>query len=493
MPKRVAIIDIGSNSARVVIYQRTSRFGFHLIAQKKANVRIAEGSFENDGVLQERAIQRAIEALKNFHATIREYKVRKIIVIATAAVRNAPNRSNFIQRVRKEVGLNIKVIDGHKEAYFGAVAAKNLLPLQHQSITVDIGGGSCDIALIENGNILETISLDIGTITLKELFFDKNRSIDEAKAYILKELEKIPKSFLNAKQIITIGGVLRALSKSLITLSNYSYNKIHAFEYTISNYYSHFEAIITAQDSETLAKLYIKANRYDTIRQGVLIFLMLSEYLNIQQVITSSVGVREGVFLHDMLRGVGGKFPKELNPSIISILDRLDLLKISKKRNLKILQELFRLFQQAYKLNENYLKLLKDAIQISDTGKTLTIYNEHKHTFYIAQEELNWQYTHKEMLLIAAIVRTNREKLLYKTFYKAHKQLLPSKNILELLSLIYNLSNTLASYASLENYSFKLENQRVTIQSRNELYLLKEELQTFALPKNLQLNYSIKE
>ncbi|HHH20800.1 MAG TPA: Ppx/GppA family phosphatase, partial [Nitratifractor sp.] len=140
MPKRVAIIDIGSNSARVVIYHRTSRFGFHLIAQKKAAVRISEGSFDNNGILQENAIERTIEALHTFKSIISDYKARKTIIVATAAVRNAPNRDTFIQRVRKELGLKIKVIDGNKEAFFGAVAATNLLPLKSTAITVDIGG-----------------------------------------------------------------------------------------------------------------------------------------------------------------------------------------------------------------------------------------------------------------------------------------------------------------------------------------------------------------
>ncbi len=488
MPKRVAIIDIGSNSARVVIYQRTSRFGFHLIAQKKANVRISEGSFENGGELQERAIHRAIDALQSFYSTIKEYKARKIIVVATAAVRNAPNKSNFIQRVRKEVGLNIKVIDGNKEAYYGAVAAKNLLPIKKKSISVDIGGGSCDIALIESGTICDTVSLNVGTITLKELFFDKNRPINEAKEYILKELEKIPNSFSQAETIIAIGGVLRALSKSIIAKSNYSYNKIHAFEYNIIEHLSHIEKITFAKDKESLEKLHIKPNRYDTIREGLLIFMTLQEYLGINHVITSGVGVREGIFLHDMLRSVGGKFPKEINPSVVSIIDRLDLIKHPKKRNIKILRRLFTLFQEEYGIKERYLKLLIDAVKISDTGKTLTIYDEHKHTYYIAQEELNWQYSHNDMLLIAAIVRTKNEKLLYKTLYKKHKELLPSRKTLEKLSFLYNLSNTLASYASMENYSFKLNKGKLTIISDKKIYLLKEELQKFNL-KELMLQY----
>ncbi len=489
MPKRVAIVDIGSNSARVVIYQRTSRFGFHLIAQKKANVRISEGSFEKNGELQEKAINRAIEALQSFQTIIKDYKARKTIVVATAAVRNAPNRSDFIQRVRREVGLNIKVIDGHKEAYFGAVAAKNLLPVTTTAVSVDIGGGSCDIALIQKDSVVATFSLNIGTITIKELFFDKKRPLHEAKEYILSEVKKIPEIFREAKEIIAIGGVLRALSKSIIIHSNYSYNKIHAFEYKISHFASHVQNIINAKEPYILNTLHIKANRYDTIREGLLIFTTLQEHLQIDSVMTSGVGVREGVFLHDMLRSVGGHFPKELNPSVVSIVDRLDMIGHPKKSNIQIARKLFHLLKDKNSLKEHYLQFLIDAIKISDTGKTLTIYDEHKHTYYIAEQELNWQYTHQEMLLIAIIVRSKKEKLLYKTLYREHKKLLPPRKILEWLSFIYNLSNTLATYAERKNFTFELREKSLIIISKKRVYLLKEELQTFELPKEFHLKF----
>jgi exopolyphosphatase/guanosine-5'-triphosphate,3'-diphosphate pyrophosphatase len=488
MPKRVAIIDIGSNSARVVIYQRTSRFGFHLIAQKKAAVRISEGSFDKGGMLQEKAIRRTIEALYTFKSIISDYKARKTIIVATAAVRNAPNRSDFIQRVRKELGLNIKVIDGNKEAFFGAVAATNLLPISSSSITVDIGGGSTDIALIQNSKVVDTISLNIGTITLKELFFDKKRALAEAKEYILSFMQEIPQKFQEASEVIAIGGVLRAVAKSIMVQSHYSYNKIHAFEYQYPEYSDHINDIVNAKENKELAKLWVKPGRYDTIREGLLIFTTLLEQLGIERVLTSGVGVREGVFLHDMLRSVGGVFPKDLNPSIISINDRLDMIQQPKAHRIKIAKDLFNTFGEKLKNRSEYLKLLTDAVKISDCGKTLTIYDEHKHTYYIAMQELNWQYTHEEMLLIAAILRSRGEKLLYKTLQKEHQKILPSKKVLRWLAFIYTLSNTLSGYSLKNSYSFHFKEKTLTITSNSPLYLFQEDLANLELPEDIIIN-----
>jgi exopolyphosphatase/guanosine-5'-triphosphate,3'-diphosphate pyrophosphatase len=175
--KTTAIIDIGSNSARLVIYEASSRYGFHLICEKKSKVRIGEGAYEKDGYLQPIGIKRAYFALKEFIDTIKLYPNTKIIAVATSALRDAPNRFEFINWIKEKLDLEINIIDGKQEAKFGAIATINLLPIKN-GITIDIGGGSSDLSLIKNSKIIDTYSINIGTVRLKELFFDKNRPIE---------------------------------------------------------------------------------------------------------------------------------------------------------------------------------------------------------------------------------------------------------------------------------------------------------------------------
>lgn len=128
MAKITAVIDIGSNSARMAIFQRTSRFGFHLVEEIKSRVRISEESYESGGMLQGAPMDRAIKALKEFMAIARLRGARKIFCVATSALRDAPNAGEFLARARAEAGVSIKVIEGEKEAFYGAIATLNLLP-----------------------------------------------------------------------------------------------------------------------------------------------------------------------------------------------------------------------------------------------------------------------------------------------------------------------------------------------------------------------------
>jgi len=269
---------------------------------------------------------------------------------------------------------------------------------------------------------------------------------------------------------------------------NYSYKKIHAFSYNIDSYNDHIENILHANSYKELEKLYIKESRYDTIKGGILIFRELLSYLNIDSVITSAVGVREGIFLNDMLRGVGGKFPKELNPSIKSINDRFDMLNIDSKKRVKTAKELYGIFNDKISNDNSYLDQLVDAIKISNIGKTLTIYDEHKHTFYIASQELNWQYTHKQMLLISAILRSKGDKLIYKAIKKEHKELLPSKKILKWLGLIYTLTDLLYSHAPNNKFSFNLVDKKLIIVSEANLLLFRDDIKTLMLPKGIKID-----
>ncbi len=101
MIKRTAIIDIGSNSARLVIFETTSQYGFHLICEQKSKVRIGEGAYVKEGYLQPIGIKRAFLTLKSFIQTIDKYQVDDTLCVATSALRDAPNANIFTQWIKK--------------------------------------------------------------------------------------------------------------------------------------------------------------------------------------------------------------------------------------------------------------------------------------------------------------------------------------------------------------------------------------------------------
>jgi exopolyphosphatase/guanosine-5'-triphosphate,3'-diphosphate pyrophosphatase len=486
MSKRTAIVDIGSNSARLVIFEKTSRYGFHLICEQKSKVRIGEGAYEKEGYLQPIGIKRAYLTLKSFLHTIDKYQVNKTLCVATSALRDAPNGKEFVQWIKQELGLSIKIIDGNKEAKYGGIAAVNLLPVS-EGISIDIGGGSSDMTLIKNGHIVDTYSLDLGTVRLKELFFDKGvnpAEINEkAKAYIQHALDQLPEHFKHT-MAIGIGGTARTLSKGIMKQVAYPLDKLHAFSYNVKEHQTYLDAI-PLSSAKNLKKFGLKKTRYDTIREGTLIFNEILSHIGTKTVISSAAGVREGVFLEQLLKKDNLKFPSRINPSIVSILDRFQpLVNIQKnqKTKRKLASNLYTVLQKDIDDGKQYEKELLWAVTLSSIGQTLTVYRSHQHAFYIAMQELNYGFTHEEILLISLLLRMYGKELLNKPLFRHYKPLLPEKNALLWLSFIYTLTVLLQEASNSANLSFSYENRTLRITSDKPLYLAKENVKALEKP-----------
>ncbi len=471
MAKVTAVIDIGSNSARMAVFKKTSRFGFYLLREEKSKVRISEGAYEHNGELQDFAIDRAINALREYLLIAKSLKARKILCVATSAVRDAPNKYEFLSRVKKELNLNIKVIDGEKEAFFGGVSAANLL-FEKNGISMDIGGGSNELSLIENRKVEDTFTLNLGTVRIKELFFDKG-DIEGARKYIKKELEKLNKNF-NHKNVFGIGGTIRALSQVIMKKTKYPLDILHGFTYSVKEHLEFLEQIITMRNKELLS-IGVKPERLDVIRPGTLIFIETLKHLKAERIITSGVGVREGVFLADLLRGHNYKFPENFNPSVRTIVDVYGIDKKRSDYEKKTALKVFDLLKDEYKLDEKYKMHLSYAIKLSSAGEMIDFYKAHKHTDYILLNSLHYGFSHSDRVLISKIIRFYKKKKIKNKEYDKYKFLLPKKEIIEKLCDIFWTAKILNINLSMPELEIKKENKKIIIEGEN-LYLAKEKL-----------------
>ena len=486
MAKRVAVIDIGSNSVRLVVYEKTSRFAFHLLNESKSRVRLSEHAYQNGGNLQDLPMQRTIDALKDFLTIAASYKTRKTLCVATSALRDAPNKKEFLQRVKKELKLNIKVIDGKREAYLGGVACANLLPSQKDAITIDIGGGSTELALIDDKNVTDTLSLNLGTVRLKELFFDEQKE-EEATHYIDEKLEVLSNE--KASTIIGIGGTFRAISSAILKNKKYPLNKLHAFSYTRKELDTFIEAVLKA-DNRELTQLGIGSDRFDIIKPGCLILQRVLKKLSIEKVITSGVGVREGVFLSDLLRNSKDKFPVHYNTSVRYILDRhVDELSFSNQVN-SIAKKIFDLTREHLKIDVSYRKDLATAAKLYSCGNSIHFFSKNKHSYYLLQSALEYGFTHSQITLIATLCRYAKKKMPSEAHIQKYAELLPDVKTLNVLSYIISLSISLLVHRP-KNIDFKLEFSEglLKIDSKEPLRLSKEAVSKLESLEKLKVQF----
>jgi len=471
LAKRVAVIDIGSNSVRMVIYEKTSRYAFHLLHEEKSKVRISQNAYKHNGELQEVPMQRTFNALQDFLSIASSFKVRKILCVATSALRDAPNKHLFLQRVRRELKLNIKVISGEKEAHFGAIACANLLPRQEAALSIDIGGGSTEFAFIYGNSITSEISLKLGTVRLKELYFDRD-DIEGAINYIDSELDKLPDT-KGLTSLVGIGGTFRAISNAILKETLYPLNKLHAFEYDRDTFKNYLKRLLKAKNTKELQALFIKSNRYDVIKPGALILQRVLKKVAISGIITSGVGVREGVYLADLLRTSKEKFPANYNTSVRYILDSYVNDKAFSNNLALLSKKLFKLTADYFKLSNEYAPLLTIAAKLYPAGSSVHFYSQNKHSYYIIQSALEYGFKHHDIMLISTLVKYAKKKLPSEAHMQLYAKLLPNnRDSIDALSYLLSLAIALLSHRPRDlDFEMKFEDGELKIISKRKLYI----------------------
>lgn len=464
----------------MVVFEKTSRYSFYTTCEYKRKVRLGENAYNNGKILQEDSMQRAENALAFFKQCALKHKCKKIFIIGTSALRDAPNSKDFIKRIKDKLNLNIRCIDGKNESYLGGLATLNLLSPFKDGTTLDIGGGSSELCLIKNNKIISCISLDLGTVRLKELFYDKGKA-DALDDFIKPILEQIPSEFCN-QNLIAIGGSLRAISNSIMQKNSYPLKNIHDFRYMLEDEKEHILKIFNSK-ADALINFGIKKDRFDTIKEGIFIFLKIAEKLKAKQIITSGVGIREGVYLQDLLRPKH-TFPVNFNPSLKSLQDRFLQGNINNKTPYFSIQ-IFKVLQGLHKIHEKYQQSLLNAAKLCHLGEYLNFYFANEHSAYFILNGLNYGFSHQEKVLIATLIKLNGKKVNPYNL-EPYRQLLPNTHIISWLNFILSLAKILSTNENKIEIAFV--NNTLYIYSESKILdLPKDELKKITKPATIAL------
>ncbi len=214
-PQRIAVIDLGSNTARLIVMEATPGFAYRLVDEIREVVRLHQGMTEAG--LSNEAIDRAYSTLRLYGRFCDSTGTDIVLATATSAVRDAANGAEFVDRVRKELNLDLRILDGEREAFYGVIGALNEVPLD-EGVILDIGGGSAQLSRIRAGKYEGGVSLTLGALALTERFIDKDPASDKQVARlnkeILQQLETIPwLSEVRGQRLVGLGGTTRNLAK----------------------------------------------------------------------------------------------------------------------------------------------------------------------------------------------------------------------------------------------------------------------------------------
>lgn len=292
------IIDIGSNTIRLVVYKVEDR-KIIPIFNKKKSVGLAS-YIDSDHNLSQEGQNQAVEALKEFDEMISLIKVDEVFMFATAPLRNINNATQALSYINSHITFSIRVLTGEEEAtfdYYGAIQSVNTT----SGLMVDIGGGSTELVFYKDHKIILSHSIPVGSLLLYSRYVDDLLpSVDEIskiQALILSHLEKIqlPSEDISHDLICGVGGSARAMSKFMKNKA--TFNRV---DETYPTHELELMLDVAKDDPKRLMKSIIKVcpDRIHTFTIGLTILNEISTFFNAKEVVTSDYGVREGYLYH---------------------------------------------------------------------------------------------------------------------------------------------------------------------------------------------------
>ncbi|MGA1846535.1 hypothetical protein [Deferribacter abyssi] len=296
---RAAGIDIGTNTVRLIIADIKNNKIDRIIYQDRKITRLGKGIIHTNK-LDEQAVLETVLALKNYKEIIDLFYINKYLAVATSAVREAKNSINFIN-LCNEIGLNINIIDGNKEAKLTYLGVTSSLDIKDKNLLIfDIGGGSTEFILNYN-NQINYKSIKLGVVKLADEinFIDliTDEVIQKTNAIIEEKLSEIP-YIKEVDTLIATAGTPTTLAAIDLELKDYDYRKVHGYELSREKILNIFEKLRELTSKKRREVDGLEKGREDLIIPGTLIILKIMELTNCQKLIVSDFGLREGIVIH---------------------------------------------------------------------------------------------------------------------------------------------------------------------------------------------------
>ena len=287
----VAVIDIGSNSVRLVVYQRMER-SLVSVFNEKALCGLGR-EVQSTGLLAPDAVEKALTSLKRFHALCRIQRVGRVHAIATAACRDASNGPDFIARAERICGAKIEILSGPREAKLSALGVIAGIH-KPDGIVGDLGGGSLELIDVRGHQVRGGVTLPLGSLALQDM---SHKSLKRAERIVETELSEVPRLAAGrGRTFYAVGGTWRALARIHIIQSGYPLKVMHGYSIPAAEALVFVQRLRRLVAANTLANIEAIAEaRRPLLAYAALVLEHIIRTARPKMITFSTFGVREGL------------------------------------------------------------------------------------------------------------------------------------------------------------------------------------------------------
>jgi exopolyphosphatase/guanosine-5'-triphosphate,3'-diphosphate pyrophosphatase len=305
---RLAGIDIGTLTCRLLIADISVDDRLTELRSDRRILRLGEG-VDQTKQLSVAAMDRVVQCLKEWRELINAARIDAVAVVATSAVRDATNRDEFLDRVKREAGFEVEQISGEEEARRTMLGIRSGLPHGVTDVlALDIGGGSTEFILDRPGQPPIVRSIDIGVVRLCERLLHHDPptgdEVRQAREWIAKETKAAIAGMGNYQTATFVGtaGTITSLAAMAQKLSTYEPARIHNYQLQLTMIQDLEHTLLSRKKTDRTSLPGLEKGREDVIAAGAIIIRMVTETLGVSECLVSDLGLREGVLLNLAMR-----------------------------------------------------------------------------------------------------------------------------------------------------------------------------------------------
>lgn len=294
--KKIAAIDIGSNAMRAVLATFSNSGHLKIFKNYRYPIRLGEDVFSK-GKLTKSRIKITEEAFSELFIKLSKHKITEVYAVGTSALRDAENSRQLIDLIKNQTGIQIKVINGTKEAELIKYAVETVISLNGKiALLIDIGGGSTEVTLTKNGKILVSKSYQYGTVRLLKSL--RSNQFEQDIETFSRKVKTYLNKYLKGHEInmcIGTGGNLRRMGKLRHQIFKKPTNRVTMVE--INSMYSE---VVNLSVIERVERFGMRADRADVIAPAMAMIEQILLDNNIYEILLPKVGLKEGVLLENI-------------------------------------------------------------------------------------------------------------------------------------------------------------------------------------------------
>ncbi len=419
--QKIAAIDAGSNAMRMVVGNINEAWEVEPIENIRLPVRLGQDVFTT-GVLEEKTMQQAVDAFLHFRRVANDFGVVQTRAIATSAMREADNGDILLDRIARTSGIEVEIISGAEEARLIHLAVANRIPLSgKRAILVDIGGGSVEVTLSDNGNILSTESYNMGTVRLLQKLDHGKESVvhpNGAKhrfSLLVREYAEAARRRIDREigdshigLCVGTGGNVEDLGR----LGERLFKATSADQIAVRDLERVIERLSGMTVKERISKLKLRPDRADVILPAAIVLHIIAHEAHVRHVTIPNVGLKDGVLLEmaDQLKS-GPHIPRrdQVWESAIQLGKKFAVDTDHAILTAKLAGQLFDQSRSLHSLGEEEKLLLEVAALLHDIGHFINTIDHDKHGYYILKANRLIGLDEQQQEMVANLVRYHRK------------------------------------------------------------------------------------